>query len=85
VYLNSIEMGDSVYGASAASTYWFGKSAATLSIDEAAAIASILPNPRRYRANPASPYVQRQKAWIRQQMYYYGPLILTKTSTEIKK
>lgn len=85
VYLNSIEMGDSVYGASAASTYWFGKSAATLSIDEAAAIAAILPNPRRYRANPASPYVQRQKAWIRQQMYYYGPLILTKTSTETKK
>ena len=85
VYLNSIEMGDSVYGASAASMYWFGKSAATLSIDEAAAIAAILPNPRRYRANPSSPYVQRQKAWIRQQMYYYGPLILTKTSTETKK
>jgi monofunctional biosynthetic peptidoglycan transglycosylase len=85
VYLNSIEMGDSVYGAAAASTYWFNKKPALLSADEAAAIAAILPNPRRYRANPASAYVQRQKAWVQQQMYYYGPLILTNNTSETKK
>lgn len=73
VYLNSIEMGNGVYGAEAASQYWFKKSASRLSQQEAAAIAAILPNPRRYRANPASNYIQSRKAWIVSQMYFFGP------------
>ncbi|MBQ0767904.1 MAG: monofunctional biosynthetic peptidoglycan transglycosylase, partial [Bizionia sp.] len=74
VYLNSIEMGDGIYGAEAAAQFWFKKSAAKLSQYEAAAIASILPNPLRYRANPASPYIQGRKNWIVKQMGYFGPL-----------
>ena len=74
VYLNSIEMGNGVYGIEAASQYWFKKSASRLSKQEAAAIAAILPNPRTYRANPASSYIQSRKEWIVQQMYFYGPL-----------
>lgn len=72
VYLNSIEMGKGIYGAEAASKVWFGKSAANLSAYEAAAIAAILPNPREYRANPASSYIQQRKAWIVRQMANYG-------------
>jgi len=68
VYLNSIEMGKGVYGAEAASKFWFGKSAARLSPYEAAAIAAILPNPREYRANPASNFIQKRKSWIVRQM-----------------
>ena len=72
VYLNSIEMGDGIYGAEAAAQYWFKKSAANLSANEAAAIVSILPNPRNYKANPASSYIQRRKQWIVRQMQFYG-------------
>lgn len=72
VYLNSIEMGNGVYGAESAAQYWFHKDAKKLSKDDAAAIAAILPNPRRYVANPPSAYVSKRKEWIKQQMSYWG-------------
>ncbi len=72
VYLNSIEMGNGIYGAEAAAQHWFHKSAKKLSKDEAAAIAAILPNPLRYKANPANGYISERKAWIKQQMNFWG-------------
>ena len=72
VYLNSIEMGDGVYGAEAASQHWFKKKASKLTKDEAAAIAAILPSPLRYKANPATNYISKRKEWIKQQMNYWG-------------
>ncbi|MEO2063557.1 MAG: monofunctional biosynthetic peptidoglycan transglycosylase [Christiangramia sp.] len=72
VYLNSVEMGKGVYGVQAAAQYWFHKDASQLSAHEAAAIAAILPNPREYRANPASNYIQGRKNWIVRQMWNYG-------------
>ncbi|WP_432412341.1 monofunctional biosynthetic peptidoglycan transglycosylase [Rasiella sp. SM2506] len=78
VYLNSIEMGDGVYGAEAASKFWFNKSARNLQQYEAAAIAAILPNPRNYRANPSSAYIQKRKEWIVRQMRFYGTFTLEK-------
>lgn len=82
VYLNSIEMGPGIYGAEAASQYWFNKSAANLSKYEAAAIASILPNPFRYKARPATTYIEGRKSWIVKQMQYYGPLIYPKPNDD---
>ncbi|WP_178986474.1 monofunctional biosynthetic peptidoglycan transglycosylase [Winogradskyella helgolandensis] len=76
VYLNSIEMGPGVYGVEAASQHWFKKSGANLTAYEAAAIVSVLPNPRKYRANPASTYIQKRKEWIVKQMRFYGKLDL---------
>jgi monofunctional glycosyltransferase len=61
VYLNSIEMGDGVYGAEAASKHWFHKSAKNLTKYEAASIAVILPNPRKYKARNSSSYIERRK------------------------
>ncbi|MDD7886064.1 monofunctional biosynthetic peptidoglycan transglycosylase [Flavivirga sp. 57AJ16] len=78
VYLNSIEMGHGIYGAEAASQYWFKKPASKLSQLEAAAMAAILPNPRVYKANPASNYIQARKTWIVKQMNYFGQLDYTK-------
>ncbi len=78
VYLNSIEMGKGVYGAQAAAQYWFGKGAKNLSASEAAAIAAILPNPREYRASPASNYISSRKSWIIRQMKNYGEFDLDK-------
>lgn len=74
VYLNSIEMGNGIYGAEAASKYWFKKSAIKLNRNEAAAIAAILPSPLKYRANPATYYIEGRKIWIVRQMGFYGPL-----------
>jgi len=77
IYLNSIEMGEGIYGAEAAATFWFNTSSKNLNTDEAAAIAAILPNPRKFMADPPSNYVQKRKKWILQQMHNYGPLLLT--------
>tara|TARA_R100001369_G_C3307469_1_gene166755 strand:+ start:424 stop:1110 length:687 start_codon:yes stop_codon:yes gene_type:complete len=80
VYLNSIEMGNGVYGAEAAAHYWFNKSAKNLSQYEAAAIAAILPNPRNYKASPATTFIEKRKTWIVKQMRYYGTFTLQETS-----
>ncbi|MBT8319359.1 MAG: transglycosylase domain-containing protein, partial [Gramella sp.] len=55
---------------------WFKKDASKLGPYEAAAIAAVLPNPREYRANPASNFIQRRKNWIVRQMQNYGKFIL---------
>lgn len=72
VYLNSIEMGDGVYGIEAASKHWFGKSAKNLSKREAAAIAAILPNPRKFKAKNGSAYIQKRINFISRQMDLYA-------------
>ena len=76
VYLNSIEMGKGVYGVQAASQHWFRKDATNLSPYEAAAIAAVLPNPRVYRASPASSFISGRKNWIVRQMQNYGKFSL---------
>ncbi|MBB3123105.1 monofunctional biosynthetic peptidoglycan transglycosylase [Mesoflavibacter sabulilitoris] len=85
VYLNSIEMGNGVYGAEAASQHWFGTSAKGLNINQSAAIAAILPNPRRYKAQPATSYISARKQWIIKQMGFYGPLKFPKKDDENSK
>ncbi|RXR24112.1 monofunctional biosynthetic peptidoglycan transglycosylase [Flavobacterium stagni] len=72
VYLNSIEMGDGVYGAEAASKYWYGHDVKSLTKDEAAGIAAILPNPRKYKPINSSAYIQKRKAKIKRIMRYVG-------------
>lgn len=74
VYLNSIEMGNGVYGAQAASRHWFSKDASELSKTEAAGIAAILPNPRKFDASNSSSYINRRKARIVKHMRYVGKL-----------
>ncbi|NHM05970.1 monofunctional biosynthetic peptidoglycan transglycosylase [Flavobacterium sp. CYK-4] len=68
VYLNSIEMGDGVYGIEAASKYWYRESAVALSAREAAGIAAILPNPRKFKATNSSAYTERRKGRILRNM-----------------
>jgi len=78
VYLNSIEMGDGIYGAESASNYWFNTEAKNLQKYQAAAIAAILPNPRNFKANPPTAYIQKRKEWIVRQMRFYGTFTLEK-------
>lgn len=74
VYLNSIEMGNGIYGAEAAARTYFNTSAKNLSRTQSAAIAAILPNPRKYSANPPGPYLQDRIDWIVGQMGQWGTI-----------
>jgi len=46
IYLNVIEWGDGIYGAEAASQYYFHKPAANLNAHDAAFLSAMIPNPR---------------------------------------
>ena len=72
VYMNVIEYGDGVYGAQAASRTFFGKDASKLGPAEAARLAAVLPNPRKYSAAKPGPYVQRRTRAIQRQMNALG-------------
>lgn len=70
VYLNSIEMGDGVYGAQAAAQHWYKKDAVNLTKYQAAGIAAILPNPFKFKASGSSGYTERRKSRIIRHMRY---------------
>lgn len=74
VYLNSIEMGNGVYGAEEAARVWYQKSADNLTKREAAGIAAILPNPRKYKATNSSSYIERRKDRIMRVMRHIGKI-----------
>jgi monofunctional biosynthetic peptidoglycan transglycosylase len=74
VYLNSIEMGDGIYGAQAATQYWYRKDASSLTPMQAAGIAAILPNPRKYKATGSSSYINNRKARIVRVMRHIGKI-----------
>lgn len=67
-YLNSIEMGQGVFGVEAAAHYYFKKSSKDLSKSEAAWIATILPNPQKYDPHNPSAYLNKKHRWILRQM-----------------
>ncbi|MGD9310314.1 MAG: monofunctional biosynthetic peptidoglycan transglycosylase [Desulfosarcina sp.] len=72
VYLNIAEMGRGVFGVEAAGQRFFHKPAARLSPRESAALAAVLPSPRRMSAHRPSDYVARRTWQIRQQMHALG-------------
>ena len=72
VYVNVAEFGDGVYGAQAAARNFFGKDASQLTPAEAARLAAVLPNPKRYSVKRPGPYVQRRSGQIQQQMRQIG-------------
>jgi len=74
VYLNSIEMGDGVYGAQAATEHWYRKDAKSLTPLQAAGIAAILPNPRKYTATSSSSYINNRKTKIMRVMRTIGKI-----------
>ena len=67
-YLNSIEMGSGVFGVEAASEYYFNKSSKDLTKSEAAWIATILPNPKKYDPKNPTAYLNKKHNWIMRQM-----------------
>lgn len=60
LYLNVAEWGPGVFGCEAASRRYFAKSAADLTYEEAAALASVLPSPRKWHPVNRSKRVERR-------------------------
>ncbi len=73
VYLNTIEMGDGIYGAEAVALEHFGVPAYRLTKNQCALIAVSLPNPRRMNSAEPSAYMRRRQSWVLQQMRWLGP------------
>ena len=73
VYLNIVEFGPGIYGIEAAAQKFFGKPAASLLPAEAARLAAVLPNPRKWRADRPGPYVQSRAQAILRLMGYRLP------------
>lgn len=75
LYLNVIEWGDRIYGAEAAAQYYFHKSAASLSANEAAFLSAMIPNPRTVFNPQLSPrrVARRQRIILRGMPYVRLP------------
>jgi monofunctional biosynthetic peptidoglycan transglycosylase len=69
VYLNVAELGPGVFGVEAASRRYFGSTASALSLEEAALLAAVLPNPRVLNAARPSDYVRERQVWIESQIH----------------
>jgi monofunctional biosynthetic peptidoglycan transglycosylase len=57
IYLNSVEWGEGVFGAEAAAQHYFRKDASRLTAYEAARLAVMLPQPKRFEKLPNSGYI----------------------------
>lgn len=87
VYVNVIEWGDGIYGVEAASQHYFGVAASALTARQAALLASVLPNPRRYSASTPDAYIRRRSARIQSEapIVSLAPLALPSASTESRR
>lgn len=74
VYLNSIEMGDGIYGADAVAEEHFGTDALSLTKSQCALIAATLPNPRKFSSKNPSAYMRKRQAKIMREMKYVDKL-----------
>jgi monofunctional biosynthetic peptidoglycan transglycosylase len=69
IYLNIAEFGPGIYGAGAASQYFFGVAPKWLTDRQAALLAAVLPNPRRLRVDEPTDYLRKRSDWIVLQMW----------------
>ena len=73
LYLNIVEFGPGIYGAEAAARAHFNTSAEKLSLQQAAQLAAVLPNPRRWSASKPTSYIQSRASLYRQRVDQLGP------------
>ena len=74
VYLNSIEMGDGIYGADAVAEHHFNTTADKLTKAQCALIAATLPNPRRFNSARPSGYMLKRQSRILREMRFVKKL-----------
>lgn len=77
VYINVVELGKGIYGAEAAAFSYFKKPAKQLTKQEAALMATVLPNPLIFQLAQPSAYMRNRQQWIIRQMHNLGSKRLT--------
>jgi monofunctional glycosyltransferase len=75
LYLNAAEWGDGIFGIQAAARHYYGKNASALTAEEAARLASVLPNPIRYNPIGKKKYVLNRSKYIYRIMVRRGIVI----------
>lgn len=91
VYLNVAEFGPGVYGVEAASQQYFKRPAKRLSAAQAALLAAVLPNPKKFQVAAPSAYVSSRQAWIQRQMRnlggpgYLDPILKPRAQGKVRK
>lgn len=70
VYMNSIEFGDNIYGVEAGAKHYFGKTAQSLTQDQAIFLAAILTNPKYFQDHRNSSALNARKRMIKRYMRY---------------
>jgi monofunctional biosynthetic peptidoglycan transglycosylase len=75
LYLNVVEWGEGIFGVEAASRHYFGKPAFDLTPQEAARLASVLPNPKRYDPAGNQRYVLARSNLIYRIMIHRGVVV----------
>ena len=75
LYLNVAEWGDGLFGIAIAAHSYFGKPASELTAEEAARLASVLPNPRRFNPSGDSKFVENRSDKIYEIMVKRGIVI----------
>jgi monofunctional biosynthetic peptidoglycan transglycosylase len=73
IYLNVIEWGDGIYGAEAAARYYYKVQASALGPEQAAMLASMIFNPRKYNPAQPTPFLQRRQRLILARMGAVAP------------
>ncbi|MEB3766237.1 monofunctional biosynthetic peptidoglycan transglycosylase [Acinetobacter sp. MD2] len=69
-YMNSVELGEHIYGVEAASRHYFHKSSANLTREQAIFLAALLPNPKYYQKHPNDPKFKFRKRFIGKYIRY---------------
>ena len=82
VYLNSIEMGEGLYGVAAVAETNFNKKPSKLTRKECALIAATLPNPRKFSSKKPSKYILKRRDAILKNMIYIENTKLHRKSKE---
>jgi monofunctional biosynthetic peptidoglycan transglycosylase len=80
VYLNSIEMGDGIYGAQAVAEAHFNTDAKSLTKAQCALIAATLPNPRKFSSKNPSAYMLKRQSRILREMKYVERMTTNRTA-----
>ncbi len=68
IYLNVIEWGNGVFGAEAAIRHYYGASASSVSAEQAARLAAMIPSPRFYDRHRSTPWLSKKTGIILSRM-----------------
>lgn len=91
VYLNVAEFGPGIYGVEAAAQHYFKRPASRLTPAQAALLAAVLPNPKKFSVAAPSTYVGNRQRWIQRQMQnlggpaYLDPILKPRAVSKVRK